>query len=168
MDRGDYMSLKVDWAADTMRVTRVGPVLQSFCNHAADQTFALPPPVHALDCLLKMNPQEAPPYRFLMDIQYGGENIFVSLHLADDYASVVNVPHERLKKTMGGLLTPREIQVATLLFEGDTIRYIAATLHIAEGTVKRIIYNIYQKMNVSSQVELVREIYARLAQQAIA
>lgn len=63
----------------------------------------------------------------------------------------------------GGLLSPREQEIAIEIFEGRTIRHVATELCIAEGTVKRTTHNIYCKMGVASQVELVHEIYARIA-----
>jgi len=164
MDHGDYLSFKLDWARNEMQVSEIGPVLQSVCTHAAKMTFAIPPPMRALDCLAELNPQAEPPYHYLFDVLYDKESFLIKIHCAESYTSVVDVPRERLMALLCRLLTPREIEVTILLFEGDTIRYIASTLHIAEGTVKRTIYNIYRKIGVGSQVELVREIYARLAQ----
>lgn len=53
-------------------------------------------------------------------------------------------------------LTPRQREIAELLVVGYPSRYIAHTLNIAEGTVKRQIYNVYQKLQINSRVELMR------------
>ena len=108
----------------------------------------------------------APEWEYcLISARREGQGVLLRLHRAEGYARLADVPRERLHALLRPLLTPRETEIAALLFESRTIRCIAGTLHIAEGTVKRIIHNLYQKMNVSSQVELVRDIYARLARQ---
>jgi len=164
MDRGDFMILKLDWETDTMEVREVGPVLQQFCGVHGKHIYNITPVVHAMECLAKLNPEEGPPHHFLIDVRYDRENVVAHVHCTEDFHSVVNVPPERLEKVLRPLLTPRETQIAALLFESRTIRYTATALHIAEGTVKRIMHNIYRKLGVGSQVELIREFYTRLAQ----
>ena len=164
MEHGDYIVFNLDWEANEMQLCEMSPMLTQFCTLNGNKTFEITPIMHVLDVLAKLDPQDNPPYRYLTDMLYDGKKVVVNLHRTDDFHSVVNVPHEQLRVLLARLLTPRETQVATLLFEGRTIRYVATTLYIAEGTVKRTIYNIYKKMGVGSQVELVREIYARLAQ----
>ena len=164
MVHGDYLSYRIDWQNKTMQLVEIGPVLEKHCPQTLDTPYAIPPLVHAMECFSRMSPPGELPYRFLVDMRYDRESLLIKVHSSEDYTSVVDVPCERLEALLGPLLTPRETQIAALLFEGCTIRYIACMLHIAEGTVKRIIHNIYQKMSVGSQVELVREIYARLAQ----
>ena len=106
------------------------------------------------------------PIRIIADITYDVDSVTYNLHRTENFRSVVNVSRSLIEKILRGLLTPRELEVAIELFEGRTIRCIAACMHIAEGTVKRMIHSIYQKMNVCSQVELIREIYVRIAQHA--
>lgn len=55
-------------------------------------------------------------------------------------------------------LTPRETQIVCLIIAGYTNRYIAATLSISEGTVKKIVYNVYRKLSVSSRVDLLKRV----------
>ena len=164
MERGDYLSFKIDLKNNEMEVCEIGPVLRQFWNPGEGKAMPITPFVRALECLTRLNPQEEPLYHYLADVQYDRETLRLKLHCAEDYASVVDVSRDRLKKVLGGLLTPRELEIAILLFYGRTIRCIAAALYITEGTVKRTIYNIYRKLNVGSQVELVREVYVRLAQ----
>ena len=164
MERGDYMTFSVNWETNEMTLVELSPVLQNFCKHGRREPIPITPIVHTIECLSKTGPKTKLPYRCRIDATYDQEQIHVHLHCTNDFASVVDVPFERLKKVLDALLTPRELEVATLLFYGRTIRCIAGTLHITEGTVKRIIYNIYQKLGVGSQVELIQEIYARLAQ----
>ena len=52
-------------------------------------------------------------------------------------------------------LTEREREVAAQLLQGDSNKEIAATLHISERTVEFHLSNIYQKLGVSSRVELI-------------
>ena len=166
MEHGDLITFEINLKENEMKVVKLGHVLKQIYKPSENESKAIPitPLVHALECLTKVSPQAEPPYYYLMDVWYDNTELDIRLHCAEDYDSVVEVPRERLKKVLGHLLTPRELEIATLLFEGCTIRYIAAVLHIAEGTVKRIIYNIYRKLGVPSQVELVREIYVRLAE----
>lgn len=53
-------------------------------------------------------------------------------------------------------LTKREREITHKLIAGDTIKYISYSLGIAEGTVKKTIYNIYRKTGVNSRVGLIR------------
>ena len=56
-------------------------------------------------------------------------------------------------------LSPREKEVVQLVLEGKRNADIAAALAIAEGTVKKILSNAYDKLGIRSRVELVRMIY---------
>jgi len=164
MEHGDYLTYKINWQKNEMQLCEIGPLLRKYRPSAPVKPYSIPQLVHALEVFAQISPQEGPPYHYLADFVYDGENLFIRIHLTNNFSSVVDVPRERLAGVLRPFLTPRETEVATLLFEGCTIRSIAATLRIAEGTVKRINYNIYRKLGVGSQVELVREIYARLAQ----
>lgn len=68
------------------------------------------------------------------------------------------VQYDELRDCMDNALeglSPREKEVTRLLVSGCTSREIAAALTIAEGTVKKTVYNIYGKIGVSSKVELI-------------
>jgi len=164
MEHGDYITFKVNWESNEMQVCELGPVLRQFCTPGDKKTCEITPIVRAMECLTKLCPDAGPPFHFLFDVQYDRKNIVVNVHCTHDYGTVVNVPPERVEAVLQGVLTPREAQIAALMFEGCTIRCIAGGLHIAEGTVKRTVYNIHQKLGVGGQVDMVREIYARLAQ----
>lgn len=56
-------------------------------------------------------------------------------------------------------LTKRENEIAQMLVDGCTIKYISYMLKIAEGTVKKTISNIYKKIGVNSRIELIKEIF---------
>lgn len=52
------------------------------------------------------------------------------------------------------LLTPRELEIVRMVGSGARNREIAARLFITEGTVKIHFHNIYEKLAISSRVEL--------------
>ncbi len=56
------------------------------------------------------------------------------------------------RKTFG--LTPRELEVVTLITEGSTNKHIAETFGISEETVKRHLTNIFNKIGVGNRLEL--------------
>jgi DNA-binding CsgD family transcriptional regulator len=53
-------------------------------------------------------------------------------------------------------LTPRETEIAALIYEGSSIREIAEALFVTEDTVKKHTSNIFRKMKVNSRVRLVK------------
>lgn len=55
-----------------------------------------------------------------------------------------------------GSLTPREQETISLAAQGYPNRYIAHRMEISEGTVKKLLYNGYQKLGISSRVEMCR------------
>lgn len=56
-------------------------------------------------------------------------------------------------------LTPRESEIVRMVIKGYTNKYIAYTLNISEGTVKKILYNCYQKLGVKSRIEIIKMVY---------
>ena len=52
-------------------------------------------------------------------------------------------------------LTPREQQVVRSISSGLSNKSIAHRLGLQEGTVKVHLHNIYQKLGISSRVELI-------------
>lgn len=65
----------------------------------------------------------------------------------------------RFKKpeTPGLAITEREKEVLTLLSKGLLYKEIAAQLHIATGTVKQHIHNIYEKLHVQNKTEAINK-----------
>ena len=53
------------------------------------------------------------------------------------------------------LLTPREEQVVALVAEGLGNRQIAIELNLSEHTIKKYLYRIFDKLGISTRVELV-------------
>lgn len=52
-------------------------------------------------------------------------------------------------------LTPREIEIVSMLQAGASYKEVASTLFVSVDTVKYHIRNIYQKLQVSSRAELI-------------
>jgi len=69
---------------------------------------------------------------------------------------VSEVPSVRLLSSRGdSLLTPREGQVVGLVAEGLGNRQIARELNLSEHTIKKYLFRVFEKLGVSSRVELV-------------
>jgi len=68
-------------------------------------------------------------------------------------ASVRRLDHAR-RHALGFGLTRREFDIVRAVLDGDTNREIAARLKISENTVKRHLMHIFNKMGVSTRVEL--------------
>jgi DNA-binding NarL/FixJ family response regulator len=69
---------------------------------------------------------------------------------------VSEVPSLRVFNAGGKpLLTPREEQVVALVAEGLGNRQIARELNLSEHTVKKYLFRIFEKLGISSRVELV-------------
>lgn len=66
------------------------------------------------------------------------------------------VPSLRVVNTSGNpLLTPREEQVVALVAEGLGNRQIASELNLSEHTIKKYLFRIFDKLGISTRVELV-------------
>jgi DNA-binding NarL/FixJ family response regulator len=69
---------------------------------------------------------------------------------------VSEVPSLRVLNSNGRqLLTPREEQVVALVAEGMSNRDIARELNLSEHTIKKYLFRIFDKLGISSRVELV-------------
>jgi DNA-binding NarL/FixJ family response regulator len=69
---------------------------------------------------------------------------------------ISEIPSLRMFNIQGRqLLTPREEQVAALVAEGLGNREIAHELNLSEHTVKKYLFRIFDKLGISSRVELV-------------
>lgn len=74
-------------------------------------------------------------------------------HLMD---LISEVPSLRVLNSAGSdLLTPREEQVVALVAEGLGNRHIAVELNLSEHTIKKYLFRIFEKLGISSRVELV-------------
>jgi ATP/maltotriose-dependent transcriptional regulator MalT len=74
------------------------------------------------------------------------------------------MPREMLEGTQegaDGVLTARELEILLLVARGLSNERIASSLHLAEGTVKRHLANVYQKMGVHSRGQASKEALLR-------
>jgi DNA-binding NarL/FixJ family response regulator len=74
--------------------------------------------------------------------------------------AVVGMPTAMLEESSAGvdsMLSARELELLLLAARGLSNRQIASSVHLAEGTVKRHLANVYQKMGVSSRGEAARK-----------
>jgi DNA-binding NarL/FixJ family response regulator len=70
--------------------------------------------------------------------------------------TITQVPSLRVVNSHGlKLLTPREEQVVALVADGLSNRDVARELGLTEHTIKKYLYRIFDKVGVSSRVELV-------------
>ena len=58
------------------------------------------------------------------------------------------------------LLTAREAEVTALVAEGFRNREISARLNLSAHTVKNYLYRVYEKLGISSRVELTTHVLA--------
>jgi DNA-binding NarL/FixJ family response regulator len=66
------------------------------------------------------------------------------------------VPSLRILNSGGSaLLTPREEQVVALVAEGMSNRQVARELNLSEHTIKKYLYRVFEKLGISTRVELV-------------
>lgn len=69
---------------------------------------------------------------------------------------ISEVPSLRVLNALGSsLLTPREEQVVALVAEGLGNREIARELKLSQHTIKKYLFRIFEKLGISSRVELV-------------
>lgn len=69
---------------------------------------------------------------------------------------ISEVPALRVLNSSGSsLLTPREEQVVALVAEGLGNREIARELNLSAHTVKKYLYRVFEKLGISTRVELV-------------
>jgi DNA-binding NarL/FixJ family response regulator len=69
---------------------------------------------------------------------------------------ISEVPSLRVLNSVGHqLLTPREEQVVALVAEGLSNRDTAHELNLSEHTIKKYLFRIFDKLGISSRVELV-------------
>jgi DNA-binding NarL/FixJ family response regulator len=74
--------------------------------------------------------------------------------------AVVGMPRSMLEGTEEGIesvLSARELEILLLAARGLSNHQIASSVHLAEGTVKRHLANVYQKMGVGSRGEASKE-----------
>jgi RNA polymerase sigma factor (sigma-70 family) len=58
-------------------------------------------------------------------------------------------------------LSPREREILEHLAKGLLYKEISAELGISQETVRKHVYNIYEKLHVSNRVEAINKLYGR-------
>jgi len=76
-----------------------------------------------------------------------GEDGWVSREVAAKLGEMTSLEDDNQE------LTPREIEVLSLVVDGQTNREIAFNLEISEKTVEKHLHNVFNKLAVSSRVE---------------
>jgi len=76
----------------------------------------------------------------------------VLIEVLNAFSNQIPVPEPR---PVAAPLSPREQEVRALVIRGMTNREIAATLRVTENTVKKYVYEVFNKTGASSRVELV-------------
>lgn len=72
------------------------------------------------------------------------------------FQAVTQVPSLKVVNARGlKLLTPREEQVVALVADGLSNRQVAGELNLSEHTIKKYLFRIFDKLGISSRVELV-------------
>lgn len=66
---------------------------------------------------------------------------------------------EGAQKELGGVLTPREVEITRSIGAGLSNKETADALFISEGTVKTHLHRIYEKLHIHGRLEL--SLYAR-------
>src|SRR5215213_8795124 len=108
------------------------------------------------------------------EVPNDGEALKLSRELSPDVVIMqVQMPFERAKHTLEAMrsfpdppkveivLSARELEIVLLAARGLSNHQIASSLHLAEGTIKRHLANIYPKMGVGSRGEASREALLR-------
>jgi len=101
---------------------------------------------------------ESPLQQFCECIErvYRGEIFATTEQLNYLLDSVCQVPSLRMVSANGEkLLTSREEQVVALVADGLSNRDVASELGLSEHTVKKYLFRIFEKLGISSRVELV-------------
>jgi DNA-binding NarL/FixJ family response regulator len=90
-------------------------------------------------------------------LQVAGGQVWANTEQLNYLVDLISeVPSVRVLNSGGhSLLTPREGQVVVLVAEGLSNRQIARELNLSEHTIKKYLFRIFEKLGVSSRVELV-------------
>jgi DNA-binding NarL/FixJ family response regulator len=78
--------------------------------------------------------------------------------------AVLVAPPEPVESDLLALLTPRELQIATLIAGGHDNKLIARRLSISGYTVGAHVARIYAKLGMHKRTELTARVVRRLAQ----
>lgn len=92
----------------------------------------------------------------LLEVLHGGS--VMSPHVARMVIGYFNPFLDRTKApTDGERLTPREIEIVSMLQNGDSYKKVAENSNVSVDTVKFHIRNIYSKLQINSRAELINK-----------
>ncbi|MFB2119604.1 response regulator [Parapedobacter sp. 2B3] len=91
----------------------------------------------------------------LIEVLNGGS--VMSPHVARMVISHFNPHLDKPYAPDAERLTPREIEIVSLLQDGHSYKQVAAQLYVSVDTVKYHIRNIYGKLQISSRTELINK-----------
>ncbi|MGC8765855.1 MAG: response regulator transcription factor [Brevinematia bacterium] len=77
------------------------------------------------------------------------------IEMLSEKVDVLNIPEKFFEKHS---LSEREKEIATLLLQGYTNKEIADRLYISEGTVKNYIYVLFQKLNITNRMQIIKKL----------
>jgi DNA-binding NarL/FixJ family response regulator len=95
-----------------------------------------------------------PIWKFAQTVIEQVEALLPSAHVAVAAPAVPEVSLRVLDPRGNDLLTPRMAQVVALVAEGLCNREIAKELNLSEHTIKKYLYRIFDKLGISTRVEL--------------
>ncbi len=82
--------------------------------------------------------------------------IFRNKHLIKAIVNLINTTDQIISTTKKLIrLTPREEEIITHVIAGEKNDFIAQKLNVSVGTIKRTLSNAYNKLGISSRVELI-------------
>ncbi len=136
-----------------VNVAYVCHIRTKFVNSRAPRLFFL------VDCARGLFCFSVSPFRALckcIQVVHRGQ-IWATAQQIDYLIDLVSqVPSLRVVNADGeALVTPREEQVVALVAEGLSNREIAHELALSEHTVKKYLFRIFDKLGISTRVELV-------------
>lgn len=82
-------------------------------------------------------------------------------YISSNEQSAIDASHKTSRhETLAALaqahhLTPREVDVATLVLQGHSMKTVAKLLYISDGTVQTHMKNLYRKLDLHSKQELI-------------
>ena len=82
--------------------------------------------------------------------------------MSSDIARKIVAKMQRRKQDRSSFgITPREVEVLTMLAKGLTYNEVADGLFISVKTLKKHIYNIYEKLHVDNKVEALNKFFGK-------
>ncbi|MDJ0712135.1 MAG: LuxR C-terminal-related transcriptional regulator [Woeseiaceae bacterium] len=94
-------------------------------------------------------------YIVILALAFAGVGIWFGRQTGERAAADKFERNETVIRTLG--LTPKEVQVLSLLAEGGSNAEIAKALFVSTSTVKTHLIHIYQKLEVSRRTEAVNK-----------